>query len=368
MSTIADAMREALYASTIRPDLTLLVLCHQKTIPSTAQHSNVITRSSGGLTLSLMRTPLIGVMTTQKMNRDWSARGLPGPRMDESRLDASHQISSHACQRVTMERLRVRASDFAKFTAHNTFSKEDEVTALFWQRNVRAATARGIHVVPEVGEIEGQIRECTRVEREAAAVSVHLPTNATAKDIARTINETLVEPMARSDTNAETTAHLEALSAPLKVRSIAESIGHEVQKLRGVQRENASIDRLEVETGRAVGKRNTQVFRRLLPLDRDDVLIELVGMVDGRFKDTDGIVEIKERRNRLFGRVVNYERVQMHCYMFLTETDTATLIERYDDQSAQYSVGKDEQFWDDCMARFNAFLDRQLSCPAPDQK
>ena len=166
--------------------------------------------------------------------------------------------------------------------------------------------------------------------------------------------------MASTDTNAETTAHLEALPASLKKRTIAESIEHEAQKMRGVKREKSSIDRLEVETGRAVGKRNTQFFRRKLPIDRDDVLVELVGMVDGRFEDTNEIIEIKERRKRLFGRVVDYEKVQLHCYMFLTQTDQATLVERYDNQKAQYCVDRDESFWEDCVVRFNSFLNDQL--------
>ena len=254
---------------------------------------------------------------------------------------------------------RIRASDLAKFTGHNTFVTPHEVRTLFWQRNAKLAARFGIAVEEEVDELERCVRACSADERAAVARSVALPDDADAATVARAVERTLVEPMAVAPTTTAATTQLEAMAPPLQ--ALRAPIEREAQKLRGVRRETASIDRLEQETGRRVGKRNTQFYRKKLPLARQDVVVELVGMLDGRFEDTGELVEIKERRNRLFGRVVAYERVQLHCYMFLTDTRRATLLERFDDEVGRYEVDFDEAFWnEECLARVEAFMDAEL--------
>ena len=76
----------------------------------------------------------------------------------------------------------------------------------------------------------------------------------------------------------------------------------------------------------------------------------LVGKVDGRFEETGEIIEAKERRNRLFKRVVEYERVQLHCYMHLTRTRCSVLRERYDGHVMEHVVPFDEDFWRETIA------------------
>ena len=51
----------------------------------------------------------------------------------------------------------------------------------------------------------------------------------------------------------------------------------------------------------------------------------LIGEVDG-FLDDGTIVEIKNRKNRLFKRIYNYEKVQMYAYLYLWNRDRCILI------------------------------------------
>tara|TARA_B110000046_G_scaffold158305_1_gene170198 strand:- start:307 stop:1248 length:942 start_codon:yes stop_codon:yes gene_type:complete len=259
------------------------------------------------------------------------------------------------------ETVRVRASDFAKFTGHNTFVTPDEAAMLFWQRNSKLAAARGICVEPETSEVERDIRQSSSAVQTAVKQSLKLSQDATASTVARAVEERYIKPMANAETAAHMSGRLDAM--PKELKAVQTSIEREAQKMRGTRRETTSINRLEAETGRAVVRRNSQCFQKSLPIRRDDVNVVVVGMLDGRFADDDGIVEVKERRSRLFGRVVSYELVQLHCYMFLTGAEMATLVERFDDQHARHAVAFDSEFWAACLCKFSGFLDDRIPVP-----
>ena len=65
----------------------------------------------------------------------------------------------------------------------------------------------------------------------------------------------------------------------------------------------------------------------------DKYCIILKGKVDGISGDT--VVEAKNRQNRLFMELRDYERVQLEAYMFLTGYNKSVLTEHYNDTSNQ---------------------------------
>ena len=72
------------------------------------------------------------------------------------------------------------------------------------------------------------------------------------------------------------------------------------------------------------------------------------GRVDG-FKDGK-LVEIKNRRNRLFNSVPNYERVQLECYMRLLGCDSCTLVQHLQllpgmIDECKHEVSRSDGFW-----------------------
>ena len=253
------------------------------------------------------------------------------------------------------EILKIRASDFAKFTGHNKFVTNEEAVTLFWQRNRKVAEKRGISIEAEMNEIERDFRQRSVLAQTAIKESLCLPLDAPIESVVRTVEDKLVTSIAHVETTTHMIAKLDVLPEELR-----DTIGREAQKMRGTFRENASIDKIEQETGRSVSRRNTQYFQKVLPIYRTDLRIKIVGMLDGRFDDDGGIVETKERRSRLFGCVVPYELLQLHCYMFLTETNKATLVERFDDQSERYEVIFDDTFWKDALKRFEFFLENHV--------
>ena len=66
-------------------------------------------------------------------------------------------------------------------------------------------------------------------------------------------------------------------------------------------------------------------------------------IIDGISDDT--VVDYKNRQNRLFMELRDYERVQLEAYMFLTGYKKSVLTEHYNDTSNQIHYLHDEGFW-----------------------
>ena len=101
--------------------------------------------------------------------------------------------------------------------------------------------------------------------------------------------------------------------------------------------------------------------------------VALVGKIDGQFEDSGEVIEAKERRNRLFKQVVDYEKAQLHCYMHLTDTKVSTLRERYDDEIMEHTVEFEAGFWEEMLHKLRDFVvervrpyadERALTCDA----
>ena len=66
--------------------------------------------------------------------------------------------------------------------------------------------------------------------------------------------------------------------------------------------------------------------------------------------DDDGsrvLVEIKNRTNRLFGKVVEYEMVQVQVYLQMLNLAQARLVEQFNDQVESHNIDRDDVMWHD---------------------
>ena len=94
----------------------------------------------------------------------------------------------------------------------------------------------------------------------------------------------------------------------------------------------------------------------------------LVGKVDGFSGGR--LVEVKNRKNKLFGRVPNYEKVQLQIYMKMVGVEEATLVESFTDSRGttmdEHRVVHNAQLWDvilDECSEFVKRLDRLTGTP-----
>src|SRR6056300_1862676 len=81
----------------------------------------------------------------------------------------------------------------------------------------------------------------------------------------------------------------------------------------------------------------------------EGTLYQVVGRIDRIQMNEDGsrtLVEIKNRANRLFGRVRDYEEIQCQTYLqMLGDIGYCRLIEQYNDERKSYLVQRDDKKW-----------------------
>jgi len=106
----------------------------------------------------------------------------------------------------------------------------------------------------------------------------------------------------------------------------------------GTRKEDSVADMYKAQTGRAIHKPEKTYYLDLIPGS-----VKICGKFDG-FNDDDVLIEIKNRMRRLFGRVVDYEKVQIHVYMAMAQTDRSQLVERYKEKIMIHEVEFDDEF------------------------
>jgi hypothetical protein len=80
----------------------------------------------------------------------------------------------------------------------------------------------------------------------------------------------------------------------------------------------------------------------------DDVKFAICGKIDRIEERPDGtrvLVEIKNRTNRLFRRVVEYEFIQVQVYLQMLGLVHARLVEQYNNQVLSHDIARDEETW-----------------------
>jgi len=81
----------------------------------------------------------------------------------------------------------------------------------------------------------------------------------------------------------------------------------------------------------------------------EGTLYQIVGRVDRIQMNEDGtrtLVEIKNRANKLFGRVRDYEAIQCQTYLqMLGDIQYCRLIEQFNDEKKGYLIEKDDEKW-----------------------
>ena len=214
-----------------------------------------------------------------------------------------------------MATLQINSSDFAKYCGLNNFCTEEDAVRQFWTCNLALARRLRVDFLPLAKTRTDEcIQRAGKQETEKLKSSLGLDADASTQQVSEALRATVVQPSAAKTTVKQVDATLrDAVASHSIGDTLAAALTQDVRMQRGVRLENSVIDTLEVSTGRKVIARNKEYMRSVLYTFRDYSVV-LVGMVDGRFADTGHVVEIKERQRRLFGKIVSYERAQLHCY------------------------------------------------------
>lgn len=110
-------------------------------------------------------------------------------------------------------------------------------------------------------------------------------------------------------------------------KDIQKTVTSHVNKSRGTEHEAKIIDKYEKKHETVVKDRNSKLYTIHV------CGITIYGRIDGYDEKNNKLIEVKNRRNNLFGYIPEYERVQCEIYMKMLKVDTCTHVEQYGDET-----------------------------------
>jgi hypothetical protein len=128
---------------------------------------------------------------------------------------------------------------------------------------------------------------------------------------------------------------------------VIEHMRSQIYTSHGTRSEDRTSDKVESEEGvRLVRDEN---FYQFEICTIDDTRYVVMGKIDRIEEKPDGskiLVEIKNRTNRLFNSVPEYEFIQIQVYLQMLGLIHARLVEQYNNQVKSHDVTRDEEMWD----------------------
>jgi hypothetical protein len=227
-----------------------------------------------------------------------------------------------------MKRVTIRASDVAACVGRHQYKAREEVMNDMWkkywpdtftgqtQRDRANIAMRASPLAREVLDCVSKIepKDSTEVQNIIANVRKHI----------------------NSDTNLSTEQKAEVIS----------HITSNVYTSHGTRSEDRTSDKVEVDEKVRLVRDNSFYYIELPTIE--GVKFSVCGKIDRIEEREDGtrvLVEIKNRTNRLFGRVVEYEFVQVQVYLQMLGLVHARLVEQYNNQVMSHDVDRDEETW-----------------------
>jgi len=126
----------------------------------------------------------------------------------------------------------------------------------------------------------------------------------------------------------------------------------------GIQNESNALELYTKKTGRKVIENNEQIFEKKYKTARGRVF-KITGKVDG-FAKVDGkkqLVEVKNRVNKLFKLIPEYEKLQMNYYFALTNTISGELVEKYNTEISIHKYEFNESIYRDSLRLLSRQVD-----------
>jgi len=127
---------------------------------------------------------------------------------------------------------------------------------------------------------------------------------------------------------------------------VIEHIRSKVYTTHGTRSEDKTSDKVQVDEGVHLVRDDS--FYQIEVCRLGDTRYVIVGKIDRIEERPDGsrvLVEIKNRANRLFNSVPEYEFIQIQVYLHMLGLVHARLVEQYNNQVKSHEVNRDEETW-----------------------
>lgn len=112
----------------------------------------------------------------------------------------------------------------------------------------------------------------------------------------------------------------------------------------GINKESAVLESVRRHFDAEV-EVDESLYKKLLKTTPDGTQWYLCGRVDALVPSTRTVIEIKNRVNRLFNRVLTYEKIQVQCYIYLLDFDRGCLVESHGSNMKMYEIPHSASEW-----------------------
>lgn len=225
-------------------------------------------------------------------------------------------------------RVIIKASDVAACIGRHRYKPRDEVLNEIWKKNW-----------PET--FHGQTK------RDLAEKALN------ASDEARAVLRRALEVQTRSSTQvqevfaaASAQVNSDTKLSDAQKATVIEHVRSQVYTTHGTRAEDRTSDKIEGDEKTRLVRDDTFWSWDICAID--GVKFVISGRIDRIEERPDGsrvLVEIKNRTNRLFRRVPEYEFIQIQVYLQMLGLVHARLVEQYNNQVLSHDVDRDEETW-----------------------
>ena len=250
----------------------------------------------------------------------------------------------------------VCATDLPVITGHNTYKSKDEIILKYWKRHFKSDYLDSIEKMKEDKvELKREETYIQTVKRIATENNITIDTNLSACFKSDNITHL-------NKTKEKVFDSLSKLSESQK-KEFKDSFNSLTNTNFGIKYENKGGELYQIKTNNKILKSTKFYKKELFEIENNDKSIDkwiLCGKIDGILEDNT-IIEIKNRVNRLFYNLRNYEKVQCYAYMYMLDTDKCELVEvlkNKEDQSINIiKIEFDDDFWEvDLLLRLEDFI------------
>lgn len=205
-------------------------------------------------------------------------------------------------------------SEIAIITGDNPYKTKREYLIDFWKKNAKDDYNKYVQLTSFVKENDKEIIDKI-TKNNKINIKKELYQCTSSKDI---ISFNLVK--------KEIFDKIEGLDEEDK-KNITKSLHNVTNTKFGIRNENDITKIYEKITGNSILKDNK--YRKILLFENEKYKIIIGGKIDGINNENGNIIEIKNRINKLFYELRNYEKVQIMCYMYLFQTKKGHLVESH---------------------------------------
>jgi hypothetical protein len=129
---------------------------------------------------------------------------------------------------------------------------------------------------------------------------------------------------------------------------VIEHLRSKVYTTHGTRSEDQTAEKVQTDENVRLVRDNA--FYNYEICEKEDARFVITGKIDRIEEHEDGsrtLVEIKNRTNRLFNTVVDYEMVQVQVYLQMLGLVQARLVEQYNTQVKSHDLTRDDDMWHD---------------------